>query len=167
MDWEEKAIVAFLRQEQRQREMAARYARPERQASFKFSNRAEIQLMQKLEGMGYVVHTTTHKCPWDLWVGNCRVECKASHWQKANRYQANIRHHDADLLIFNAVNGQDHYFIIPMCSVAPRRSIEVYSYNISKYSGQWSLYLEAWDVLEQAVNNAPDRPIQLSLGFIR
>ena len=60
--------MQHLRQEQRKREMAARYARPERQAAryarqerqaaFTFSNRAEMRLAQKLEGMGYAVHTT-------------------------------------------------------------------------------------------------------------
>ncbi len=157
-DWEELAILQGLRQEQKRREMATRYVR---QQTYRRSRIAQDRIIRHLEHLGYQVHKTTHNAPFDAWIGGCRVEIKASHWQEAaRRYQANVRHHQADVIIFDAVNGRDHYFVIPMAVVTPRKSIEVYSYNVAAYKGQWAEYLEAWEVLTRAVTGVK-KPTQL------
>lgn len=163
-DWEEQAILQQYRQEQRKREMIARYASVAgRQQALRLARIAQERIIRKIEQMGFIVHQTTPNAPWDLWVGGCRVEAKASNWQqKAQRYQANVRHHQADVVIFDAINGTDHYFIIPMQEIQPRKSIEVYSYDVLDYSGQWAEYLEQWDVLIQAIEATTDQPQQLS-----
>jgi len=115
--------------------------------------------------LGVEVHGTTHKCPFDLFIGGVRAEVKGSHWQnRARRYQADVRHYEADVLLFDAINGTDHWFIIPMAAIAPRRKIEVYSYHVESYKGQWADFLEAWDVLDEIVKKCPSRAIQLPLG---
>ena len=82
MDWEEKAILQQLRQDQRQREIAQRYGKPERQKTYRLSRLAQKRIASKIERMGYEVHGTTHNAPFDVWVGGCRVEIKASNWQE-------------------------------------------------------------------------------------
>lgn len=163
-DWEELCILQQLRQGQRQREMIARYVTNQRQKRYKLARIAQQRIIKHLERMGYEVHETTHNAPFDCWVGGCRVEIKASNWQeKANRYQGNIRHHKADILLFDAINGADHFFIIPMAEVKPRKTLEIYSYNVNNYQGQWSDYLESWVILDKAVADA--LPATIQLGF--
>lgn len=165
-DWESAAIVQELRQEQKQREMLARYTRPERQKALRLSYRVEARVLNKIRAMGYDVAETTKNAPFDAFVGGCRVEIKASNWGKLNRggrYQANIRHCEADVLILVAINGQDHHFVIPMAEIGKRHNISVTSYNVMAYGGIWSPYLEAWDVLQQAVQVAPARIVQADL----
>jgi hypothetical protein len=83
--------------------------------------------------------------------------------RNGGRYQATIRNREADVLLFVAVNGSDHHFIIPMDAIGQRTQIAITSYDVTAYGGQWASYLEAWDVLQEAVKAAPPRPIQLSL----
>lgn len=166
-DWHEKALIQDLRQAQRHSEQISRYyaTLAGRQQANRLAVMAQERIIRKIEQMGYAYHLTTHKAPFDAWIAGCKVEFKASNWQdKARRYQANVRHHKADLVIFDAINGTDHhYFIIPMELVRPRKSIEVYSYNVNRYQGQWAAYLEAWNVLEQAVKDTShNRPLQLT-----
>ncbi len=164
-DWEEKAIIHDLRQAQRHSEQIARFCNTPagRRRALKLSKIAEDRIIGKIERIGYEVHRTTYNAPFDAWVAGCKIEFKASNWQnKAQRYQANIRHHNADMIIFDAINGSDHYFIIPMQAVKPRQSVEIYSYDVNRYAGQWSPYLEAWDVLDQAIKDTSHKPIQLT-----
>lgn len=163
-DWEELYILQELRQEQRQREMIARFVPTQRQEQQRRARLAENRIIRHLEHLGYEVHPTTYHAPFDAWVGGCRVEIKVSNWQdKACRYQGNIRHHEADILLFVAVNGTDHFFVIPMAQVQPRKSVEVYSYHVKRYQGQWAAYLEDWSILDQAIATAP--PATIQLGF--
>lgn len=163
-DWEETAIVQELRHEQRQREMWLRYAGTtavdQRQI---FARRVEDRVKSELEKRGYTVALTTHKCPFDLWIGDIRCEVKGSNWQRSQRYQAHIRNCDADVLIFDAINGSHHYFIIPMADVGSRHTVEISSYDVDAYRGQWSRFLEAWDVLSEIVQG-PGGAVQLALG---
>lgn len=164
-DWEEKAILAELREQQRQREMIARYAPQTPRKCLLLERLVTQATIPRLTRFG-PVNLTVHSAPFDLWVGGCRVELKAANWTanqgKAGRYQGTIRNRQADVLLFVAVNGQYHYFVIPMSAVGRRRQIAISSYRVSDYQGQWAAYLEAWEVLAQAVASAPARPLQTS-----
>jgi hypothetical protein len=162
-DWEELYILQQLRQEQRKREMMARNVTTQRQEQQRRARIAENRIIGHLRTFwGYDVHPTTHSAPFDAWVGGCRVEIKVSNWQKKRRrYQGNIRQHKADVLLFVAVNGIDNFFLIPMAEIHPRKTIEINQYHVQDYQGQWSAYLENWSILDQAIAQAPPKPIQL------
>jgi hypothetical protein len=161
-DWEGLAILQHLRQEQRKHEMILRFGLTAPHLRQKMAREIVHRVINRLAVYGFPVATTTHKCPFDLWVGDLRVEVKGSHWRQAHHcYQASIRNHAADMLIFDAINGQDHFFIIPMPAVAPRKTVEVRCYNVEASKGQWAAYLERWDILVQLVEN---RPMQLMMG---
>lgn len=165
-DWEEKAIVQEMRQEQRKREMWLRYATTvavnKRHA---FAREVQAKARHRVSRLfGLDARPTTHKCPFDLWIEGVRVEVKGSHWQKnAQRYQADVRGYEADVILFDAINGTDHWFVIPINVFKPRRKIEVYSYHVESYAGQWAVFLEAWDVLEEIIKYTSEKAVQLSL----
>lgn len=131
------------------------------------ARRVEARVARQLAAWGYQVCPTTHNAPFDLWVEGARVEIKAARWychqRGGGRYQANVRQHQADVLIFDCINGADHYFIIPMAVIVPRRSLVVTSHNPAAYGGQWAEFLDAWEHLAAAVEAAQDRDRQLSL----
>ncbi len=145
----------------------------------RLSRAAERQGAGLIGAMGYQVHPTTHKAPFDLWVDDgqgrgVRVEVKISLYHdghKGGRYQADVRHFDqADLLIFLARSpeetgqSQDWPFVIPMAQIAPRRNIAIWSICPVDYSGQWAPYLNAWQHLHQAIETArPPRAWQPAL----
>ncbi len=110
------------------------WARHHLNGTFKSQRQRELQalaeeaewLVKKLaEKMGYLSNLTTYKCPFDLQIWDdagrtIRVEVKISRWnEKSRRFQANIRHDKADLLVFIARNGQDWHFVIPMKRITP------------------------------------------------
>ena len=166
-DWDEKALLQELRREQRDREMWQRFAgRLARKANYRKARAKERKILAKIKQRGFSVMATGHNDRFDAWIGGARVEVKYSHWkQKAQGgcYQAQIRNQVADVVIFDAINGTDHFFIIPMPAVANRRTVEVCSYDVTAYKGQWADYLEAWELLAGAVEAAPSLPVQLEL----
>jgi hypothetical protein len=146
-------------------------SQPQRELQ-RLAREAEQIVAERVQELGYLAYPTTHKCPFDLWVEDyskraVRVEVKISLYhlsKRGGRYQADIRRHDqADLLVFIARNGQDWPFVIPMVDVAPRRHIAIWSYCPADYSGQWAIYLEAWDHLHRAIAAAEPQARQLSL----
>ena len=147
-----------LHQQALQNDRAARFRPPPNtDKNLALARRAEAEIMQRAGQRGYRSAQTTHKAPFDLWIEGVRVEVKAATWREAKngaRYQACIRQHQADILIFDCINGTDHFFIIPMAEITPRRNIAVWSYDPADYSGQWTPYLEAWPLLDQAVSQA-------------
>lgn len=155
--------MARLHRLVRKQEQAARFARPAGPDQHQLARQVERLVARLAADWGYRSWFTPHKSPFDIWIENVRVEVKASNWQQAGRYQARIRNHQADLIIFDAINGSDHFFIIPMAMVIPRQTVEVTRYDVSEYSGRWAVFLEAWNVLHQAIENAPSRPVQLAL----
>ena len=132
---------------------------------------AEQQVARRVQSLGYQVNLTSHKCPFDLWVADhtgraIQVEVKLSRYHQHKRgghYQANIRHDQADLLIFIARNGRDWSFVIPMADVFPRNNITIWSHCPGEHLGQWARYLEAWEYLHRAIRQAPPCPRQPSL----
>lgn len=163
-DWDEKALIQDLRQAQRHSEQITRYyaTLAARQQTHRLAQVAQERIIRKLERMGYTAYTTTHKAPFDAWIAGCKAEFKVSNWQdKAGRYQAHIKNHQADIVIFDAINGTDHYFIIPMAAITPRKTIEITRYHVNHYQGRWSPYLERWDILRQAIETST-APVQLT-----
>ena len=113
------------------------------------------EIQRILTGRGYRVSRTKAGSPFDLWVEGARVEVKAARWHEPpGRYQAAIRNHAADVLIFDCINGDHHLHIIPMPAVDPHRSIAVWSYDPAKSGGQWVQFLEAWNELEKVIEAA-------------
>ncbi len=165
-DWQEHAFF----QDQIKREKAARFiTRPRKTtANLELERQATARLIKRLRALGLAdIHPTTHSARFDLLVGNARVEVKAAQWydtkRGAGRYQAGMHKSQADVVIFVAINGHDHDFVIPAAEIGRRKTLEVTSYDVNAYSGQWSPYLEAYDVLLSAVEAAPYRPRQLTL----
>ena len=133
----------------------------------------EAKAIELIEALGYQAHHTTKNCVFDLWVADAqgraaRVEVKTSEYKctdpRGGRYQANIRQHkDVDLVIFLVKNGTWWPYIIPITAIGQRRNIAIWSYVPGDYKGQWSRYLEAWQYLEQIIQNTQPRHWQLSL----
>jgi hypothetical protein len=137
----------------------------------RLGRQAETAVTTRLQAMGYQVHPTTHKCPFDLWVADgqgraIRVEVKISLYHSAgrhgSRFQARI-HNQADILIFIARNGTDWIYVIPMAAISSRKNIAIWSACPGDYTGQWAPYLNAWPQLIQAIQTAPARPYQPTL----
>lgn len=166
-DWEATAIVQKLRAEQRQREMMARHAPGRPRASKIFERAVTARLLPLLASYG-PVNLTVDQAPFDVWVAGVRVEIKAANWVSMpgwpGRYQGTIRNGDYDVLLFVAVNGTDHHFVIPKVAIGRRTQVAITQYQVERYSGQWAAYLEAWDVLRLAVEAAPPHPVQLSFS---
>lgn len=163
-DWEEKAIIQELREQQRQREMIAKFAGLKPDKCLELERQVTRRVLPRLAEFG-PVNLTVHNAPFDAYVGGCRVELKAANWTSGNRggrYQCTIRNCAADVLVFTVVNGTDHHYIIPFAAIGRRRQIAITSYDVTAYSGQWAAYLDAWDVLGQVVASALDRPAQTS-----
>lgn len=107
--------------------------------------------------LGYRVNVTVNNSPFDLWIEGCRVEVKASEWYengRSGRYQAALRNHQCDLLVFDCVNGTDHLHFIPQAALGQRRNIAVWSYDPAQSGGLWRPYLEEPMYLHQAIQAA-------------
>jgi hypothetical protein len=121
-----------------------------------------------IRSLGYEAHQTTHKCPFDLWVNDAagraaRVEVKTSLFdERQRRYQFDIRHDQTDVVICLAKNGRYWPYVIPIAGI-DRRNIAIWSYCPGDYKGRWSIYLEAWQHLDQAITNSQPRCWQLAL----
>ncbi len=172
-----RANDAFLRRQQwwrRHYEQGNLKNNRQREAQ-RLSRKAEHWIAERARELGYLVHLTTYKKAFDLWVENndgrvAKVEVKAGRYHRCSRggrFQANIRHHDtADIVIFVAYDDDEVEcwpFVIPMAAIAPRRNIAIWSSCPADYAGQWATYLEAWDHLHQAVAKAIRQPGQPSL----
>lgn len=77
------------------------------------------------------------------------------------RYQVPIKGHEqAQVLLLLAIapDGQEHPFFIPMADIGQRRNIAIWSEDPVEYSGQWAPYRNNWEVLAQALAEAPTQP---------
>jgi hypothetical protein len=127
---------------------------------------AEEKVTEYLRALGYQVNPTPDNCEFDLWVAGSagraiRVEVKISLYH-GRRYQANIHHDQADLVVFIARNGQDWPYVIPMTEIGQRHNIAIWSKCPGDYKGQWKDFLNAWDHLHQAITEAQPQSYQLS-----
>lgn len=116
---------------------------------YQFAQMAEHRVGYQLFKRGHQVALQGYRSPFDLLVdGGIRVEVKAAHWDEhQHRYQANVRN-DADFVVFCAVNGAFHFFVIPGKEIGSRRNIAVWSYEPAQYAGRWARFLGAWDLIE-------------------
>lgn len=134
---------------------SCRFCVPTANEQLALARDAEALAMEHIREMGFIVSPTRRNERYDLCVEGARVEVKASAWypnQRGGRYQACIHHHEADLVVFDCVNGDHHLFIIPMANITPRRNIAVWKYDPREYIGAWAIYLDAWEHLSDAVN---------------
>lgn len=162
MDWEEKYIVQQLRARQRISEFILRQTL-DKTTNNLLARQAEKWVARRMEAFGYHTAPTPAKHPFDLWAWNdrggaIRVEVKISlycPYHGYGRYQAAIRNHDHDLLIFVARNGRDWPFVIP-AEIVPRTNLTIWT-PCPGDSKPWRPYLEAWDYLHQAI--ASHQPI--------
>jgi hypothetical protein len=146
-----------------------------RRAANLLSQEGEAKAIELIGRQGYEAYPTTHKCAFDIWVQDAhgqaaRVEVKTSLYKictdprKGGRFEANIRQHkDTDVLIFLAKNGSWWPYIIPISAIGQRQNIAIWSACPADYKGQWAIYLNAWQHLEQAIRNTQPRVWQL--GF--
>lgn len=131
---------------------------PNKQAqAMALAREAEGRVRDRIQAMGFQVSPTYHNRLFDLWVEGVRVEVKASGWYespKGGRYQARIHHFNADVVVFDCVNGAHHYFVIPMADIKPHKNIAIWNYDPKSYLGRWAQYLEAWEYIAEAVQAA-------------
>jgi hypothetical protein len=125
---------------------------------------AEHAALTLLQAMGYRVTRCGYNAAFDLWVEGARVEVKAATWS-GGRYQAQIRNHDADLLLFccQTPDGSLEWFVIPAWAYAGVSNIAVWTRKPAAYGGQWCEYYRAWWFVDATVSQLPEhRGWQLS-----
>ncbi len=147
-----------MHQENLQFLLAQRYRQPRSPRDYRFTEREAVQaIIEQAEDRGYRVNRTRGNAPFDLWIEGAKAEVKGATWHeslKGGRYQAAIRNHAADVLLFDCINGSHHIFVIPMAAIVPKTSIAIWHYDPACYVGKWTPYLDAWDCLDEAVRYA-------------
>jgi hypothetical protein len=130
---------------------------PNSEHNRRVEKRAVDLVVELARGLGYRVNFTVKNSSFDLWIEGARTEVKGSTWKESkggSRYQAAIRNHDCDLLIFDCINGTDHLHFIPSQAIGQRKNIAVWSYAPEDSTGLWRPYLEQVDYLHQAIQAA-------------
>lgn len=151
--WFYRDPIDRLHQEWLENSRRVRYAQPNTRHNHAVERRAEQSLKVQVDRLGLRLSPTTRNAPFDFWIEGIRVELKAATWHespKGGRYQAAIRNHQADILIFDCINGTDHWHIIPMTDIRPRKGIAVWCYNPANSGGQWLPFLDNWQILLDA-----------------
>lgn len=110
----------------------------------------ERDVRTRIADRGYSVTKTNHTCNYDLLAQGLRIEVKAANWD-GNRYEANLRSNDADVLVFACIDGDIHFFVIPFDQVAGRTVIKITSRDPRDYIGKWMNGYEAWDLLDDLI----------------
>lgn len=149
-----------------QQQRARRFVPRKKRDYSHIARQAEEEVARMCQVMGYQVNRTTSNAPWDYFVEGVKVEVKGATWRTqkrgGGRYEAAIRNHQADVVIFDCINGSHHLFVIPMSIIAPRKHISIWQYHVEESTGQWRDFLDAWHYLEEAVA-ANETPWQLPL----
>lgn len=171
MDTEEKAIIAQYRA-QLDAEIKRRrfFTPPAKKDTGPLAREAEQWVSRFIEQLGYRAAPTVANAPFDLWAwddngGAARIEVKISlyhPYQNYGRYQAAIRNHEHDVVVFIARNGRDWPFVIP-APLVPAKSLTIWS-KCPADSKPYRPYLAAWDVLHHAI--AISRPIGWQLPLL-
>lgn len=172
MEWEDRAIIQNnrleLEAEIRQRHFANRVKTHKDYSPL--ARQAEYWVLRKVESLGYHTALTARNFPFDLWAwddqGNAaRIEVKFSlflpFYRGGGRYQAHIRNHQHDLVVFIARNGRDWPFVIPAERVPPT-NLTIWT-PCPGDSRPWKPYLEAWDYLRQTIASHQPAGWQLPL----
>jgi hypothetical protein len=172
MDWEEKAILQEYQNcldAEIKRWRFIRSPRPGKRDKGPLAAEAELLVAQYIRGLGYHTCPTMANAPFDLWAWDdqghaARIEVKISlysAWRTSGRYQAAIRNHEHDLVIFIARNGIDWPFVVPAAAV-PRTNLTIWT-KCPADSKPWRPYLEAWDHLHQTIASQKPQGWQLPL----
>lgn len=171
MDLDEKALIAQYRAGLEAEIKRRRFAKPGHNKDHcPLARDAEAKVAQFIQQLGYHVAPTVANSPFDLWAwsdngGAARIEVKISlynPWGSTGRYQAAIRNHEHDLVIFIARNGRDWPFILPAL-VVPPKNLTIWT-KCPADSKPYRPYLEAWDILHQVI--ATHRPIGWQLPLL-
>lgn len=143
-----------LHQENLQFLQRQRFIKPDIYHNKALEYRAIDKVTKLVHEFGYRVNRTVNNAPFDLWIEGARVEVKASNYKeckRGGRYQAAIRNHECDLVIFDCINGTDHLLFIPSLAIGGRRNISIWSYDPAESTGQWRQFLEEVEFLHQAI----------------
>ncbi|MGD9101709.1 MAG: hypothetical protein PVF45_14605, partial [Anaerolineae bacterium] len=119
----------------------------------------EHQAHLRLARMGFQVARTGYNDPWDLRCEGVKVEVKGATY-RSRRYQAAIRNHQADVLLFGckrpqADGGDLVFFVIPARAYAHTNNIAVWTRDPADYQGQWCEYYRAWWLMDAIVSRLP------------
>ena len=113
---------------------------------------AENHAIWMLENIGYTLYPSG--CPEHSGLiidGKLRIEVKGALWSSSStrqgRYQFNTRQHP-DVYVLRILEEPGADFVIPGREIGERKNIAIWSRNPHKYNGQWSKYLNRWDVIE-------------------
>ena len=150
-------VLHRLHQRYRKFQQRARYSRARSDDPRKeLAGRVEHLALATLHRMGYRVSRCGYNDPWDLWCNGARIEVKGSTWS-GRRYQAAIRNHRADVLLFGCQppNNELVFFVIPVRAYAHTRNIAVWTEDPAMYDGQWAEYYQAWWYLDATINRLP------------
>lgn len=137
--------------------------------SLALGREAETLVASKLAALGYQVAVTSYHSTCDLVVnGALRIEVKAAEWSQdgnRGRYQARLhKRQQADLVVLMVRSGWgDSFFIIPAAELTGQRSITIRCYNPAAYTGRFSDYREAWDLVQPTLETLKNQPYQLAL----
>lgn len=156
-------------QAQRRFEAFCRFAPAQSQEEddrLELARRVEYLAADLLRERGYSVSLTSHKAAWDIQANGARVEVKAARYYqngKGGRYQARL-HNEAELLLLACCSDSQviAWYVIPLKEIQAK-NIAIWSQDPAEYAGQWSSYLEAWDVAEETISRAGAHPYQLRL----
>lgn len=136
--------------------------------SLALGREAEALVAGKLAALGYQVAETSYHSTCDLVVsGALRIEIKAAAWHQdgsRGRYQARLhKRQEAELVVLMVRSGWgDSFFIIPAAELTGQRSITIRCYNPAAYTGRFSGYREAWELVGPALEETKNQPYQLS-----
>jgi len=148
--WFYRDPIDRLHQEALEAARRGRFAPPNVHHNHAVEQRAVQSLKTQINRLGLRLTPTVRNAPFDFWIEGVWVELKAAGWHQfknTGRYQAAIRNYLADILIFDCINGTDHWHIIPMANIKPRKSIAVWQYDPAQSAGQWLPFLENWQIL--------------------
>jgi hypothetical protein len=146
----------LMHQRFRQAQQQTRYSRARSDDPRKeLAGYVEHQARLRLERLGFRVARTGYNDRWDLWCEGAKVEVKGATY-RSRRYQAAIRNHKADVLLFGCKRqGALDFFVIPAPAYAHTNNIAVWSPNPADYQGQWSEFHNAWWLMDAIISRAP------------
>lgn len=153
----------MLNHQQARRQRKDQTRKEARQRANELAAIAQAKAQAKLESLGHRVKPTTDHVnaayPYDLDVWNregrqLRVEVKyaeahlnGTQW----RYQSRPHHHQADIYLLLCVTpeGNEHWYVIPMWAIFPRKSVTIWGLNPIDYGGQWAIHWETWSEINE------------------
>lgn len=160
--WQFANPVDRLREEMRRLGWMVRAKSRRHQQTHELAHRTQTLVKMRLRWMGFGVIETSHKAAYDLLAGQYRIEVKAARWTTSGRpyggrYKVLVHNQDFDYMVICCLNGPSinsgrgglHFFVIPQAAIGSRRTVEITSQDVARYSGRWAPYREAWQQLNR------------------